>query len=147
MKQNLLWTLKQLHLALEQYGRAQMEQLDLSPTQGAVLHHLLSQPGQAAYAVELHTVLGLSKSSISAALKSLKQKGYVRLTENPADDRKKRIVLTRRAYEAQREIDASLARQQDRLCQSIPREHLPWLEQDLARMLRNVQSQSKEDLI
>ena len=89
MQRNLMWTLKQLHLSLEQYGKAQMKELDLSLTQGIVLHYLLAHEDQAIYAVDLHATLGISKSSVSSTLKSLKQKGYLRMAENPKDDRKK----------------------------------------------------------
>ena len=34
MQTNLVWTLKQLYLALDQYGKMQMQKMDLSPTQG-----------------------------------------------------------------------------------------------------------------
>lgn len=33
MQKNLMWTLKQLHLSLEQYGKIQLEDMELSPTQ------------------------------------------------------------------------------------------------------------------
>lgn len=34
MQTNLVWTLKQLYLVLDQYGKMQMQKMDLSPTQG-----------------------------------------------------------------------------------------------------------------
>ena len=94
MHKNLMWTLKQLHLSLEQYGKIQLQDMDLSPTQGILLHYLLTHKGQDIYGVDLHTTLGISKSSVSSTLKALKQKGYLRMKENPLDDRKKQIVLT-----------------------------------------------------
>ena len=102
MQENLMWTLKQLHLTLEQYGRTTMKDLDLSPTQSAVLHYLLAQKGQVVYAVDLHELLGISKSSVSSALKSLKQKGYLTTAGDPVDDRKKRIALTPKAMDTTR---------------------------------------------
>ena len=108
MHKNLMWTLKQLHLSLEQYGRTTMKDLDLSPTQSAVLHYLLAQKGQIVYAVDLHEILGISKSSVSSALKSLKQKGYLTTAGDPVDDRKKRIALTQKAMDMEQAIEASL---------------------------------------
>ena len=64
MQRNLMWTLKQLNLSLEQYGREQMEALGVSPTQGITLHYLLSQKDPMVYAVDLHEALGLSKSAV-----------------------------------------------------------------------------------
>lgn len=143
MQGNLVWTLKQLHLSLEQYGKFQMKEMDISPTQGAVLQYLLSQKNRTAYAVDLHAALGLSKSTISSTLRVLKQKGYVMMTENPADDRKKQIILTEKAFDMEKTIEASLQEQQDRLCKEIPPQRLKRLEDDLAIMLENIKNESR----
>lgn len=143
MQNNLMWTLKQLNLSMEQYGREQMKDMDISPTQGIVLHYLLTQKGQVVYAVDLHTVLGISKSSVSSTLKSLKQKGYLTMEGNPTDDRKKRIVLSTKAYDIERTIDTSLQEQQKRLCREIPPQRLKWLEDDLTIMLGNIKNKPR----
>ena len=43
------------------------------------------------------------------ALKELKQKSYLCLKENPTDDRKKRIILTQKAYDTEGAIHAGVA--------------------------------------
>ena len=139
MQRNLMWTLKQLHLTLEQYGKIQMRDMDLSPTQGILLHYLLTHKGQVIYGIDLHTALGISKASVSTTLKALKQKGYLKkMKENPSDDRKKQIVLTKKAYDTERLIHASLLSQRRRLCQEIPKQRLEWLGEDLDQMLCNL---------
>ena len=143
MQKNLMWTLKQLHLSLEQYGKIQLQDMDLSPTQGILLHYLLTHKGQDIYGVDLHTTLGISKSSVSYTLKALKQKGYLRMKENPLDDRKKQIVLTEKAYNAEQLIHTSLLAQQKRLCQEIPKQRLEWLEEDLDQMLSNLKKETE----
>ena len=90
LQSNLIWTVRQLAVLLEQYGKARMEALDLSPTQGIVLQYLLGHREREIYGVELHETLGLSKSSVSATLKALRQKGYLRMREDPKDNRKNR---------------------------------------------------------
>ena len=141
MQENLMWTLKQLYLSLEQYGRIQMKDFDLSPTQSAVLHYLLTKKEQVVYAVNLHEILGISKSSVSSALKSLKQKGYLTTVGEPADDRKKRIALTQKAIDMEKAIETSLQEQQMQLCQEIPPQRLKWLENDLTVMLMNIRNE------
>lgn len=138
MQRTLMWTLKQLNLSLEQYGREQMEALGISPTQGITLHHLLSRKDQMVYAVDLHEALGLSKSAVSDTLKALKQKGYLTMTVNPNDDRKKQIVLTDKAYELEDKLSASLREQQERLCKTISEQRLKQLKADLEIMLLNL---------
>ena len=141
MQKNLMWTLKQLHLSLEQYGKIQLEDMELSPTQCILLHYLLSHKGQGIYGVDLHATLGISKSSVSSTLKALRQKGYLSTKEDPLDDRKKQIVLTEKAYDAEQLIQASLLAQQKRLCHEIPKQRLEWLEEDLDQMLCNLKKE------
>ena len=145
MSQNILWTLKRLHLAMEQYGKLRMHQADLTPTQAAVLCDLLAYKERGNCGVDLHTRLGISKSCVSATLKALKQKGYLCLKENPTDDRKKQIILTQKAYDAEGAIHAGVAAQQDLLCRRIPRQRLEGLARDLEQMLRNLQTEMEQE--
>ena len=57
MRKNLIWTLKQLHLSLEQYGKILLEDMELSPIQCILLHYLLSRRGQDIYGADLHATL------------------------------------------------------------------------------------------
>ena len=50
-------------------------------------------------------------------------------------------MLTDKAHHAERAIEASLARQQERLLKAIPDQHLKWLEDDLNLMLSHVNRQ------
>lgn len=145
MQQNVMWTLKQLYLTLEQHGKLQLKNIDLSPTQGVVLHYLLAHKEQDIYGVDLHTTLGISKSSISSTLKALKQKGYLKMKVNPLDDRKKQIVLTEKAYKAQQLIDSGLIEQQKILCKEIPEKRLELLEKDLDKMLCNLKREIEQE--
>lgn len=145
MQQNVMWTLKQLYLALEQQGKLRLKNIDLSPTQGVVLHYLLTHKEQDIYGVDLHTILGISKSSISSTLKALKQKGYLKMKVNPLDDRKKQIVLTDKAYNAQQIIDSGLIEQEKILCKEIPEQRLEFLEKDLDKMLCNLKSEIEQE--
>lgn len=148
MQKNLIWVLKQLSILLDQYGKFQMQEMDLSLTQGVILHYLLTHQGMYIYGIDLHVILGISRSSISATLKALKNKGYINMRENPSDDRKKKIVLTKKSYDMQQQIDASLIAQQRQLYQGVPEERLNQLEKDLDQMLVNMkQSIGQEVLI
>lgn len=141
MENTILLLLKQLNLCLEQYGRDHMKNLDISPSQSLALDYLFSQKSHAVYATELHEKFGISKSAISATLKGLKQKGYLKMVINPEDDRKKQIVLTSKAYEIKKQIDAGLLEQQARLCRQIPEQHLEILENALQIMIHNIKQE------
>ena len=135
MKKNLMWTLKQLQFSLEQGGKQHLQEMGLSPTQGVVLHYLLTHRQQDIYGVDLHAELGISKSSVSSALKTLRQNGYLTLRDDPQDDRKKQIVLTEKAFSVEQAIQRGLELQQKQLCRGIPEEHLAWLEQEKSPLL------------
>ena len=94
------------------------------------------------YAADLRESIGISKSSVSSALKSLKQKGYLTTAEDPVDGRKKRIALTQKAMDMERTIEASLQEQQRRLCRGIPPQRLERLQDDLTIMLGNIRNES-----
>lgn len=145
MQKNLIWTLKLLHVSLEQFGKMQMQDIDLSPTQGIILHYLLTNKDREIYGVNLYTSLGISKSSVSSTLKALKQKGYLRLEGNPMDDRKKKIILTDKAYDMESLIHTNLIAQQEKLCQKIPKQRIKWLEEDLDQMIRNLKAETDQE--
>ena len=138
MEKTIMLLLRQLHLSLEQRGKERMKDLGLSTPQSLALNYLFSRAGQEVCATELHALFGVSKSTISASLKGLREKGYVEMSGVPGDDRKKRIVLTDQAYAVKQEIDAGLMEQERRLCRGIPPGRLEALKADLETMLRNV---------
>lgn len=142
MREKIMWKLKQLHISLEQYGRLQMKEMELSPTQGIVLQYLLSAGQEPIYAVDLHEALGVSKPTISATLTALREKGYVQLEGNPEDDRKKQILLTDKAVAMGEKLDASLQWQERQLCRGISSQRLKNLEEDLTMMLANVRRET-----
>lgn len=122
-----------------------MQGMDLTPTQSILLQYLLAHKGQEICGVDLHTTLRISKSSVSSTLKALKQKGYVNLREDPMDDRKKQILLTEKAYNAEQLIQSSLLRQQKYLCEGIPTQRLQYLEEDLEQMLCNLKKEIEQE--
>lgn len=122
-----------------------MQDMDLTPTQSILLQYLLAHKGQEICGIDLHTTLRISKSSVSSTLKALKQKGYVNLREDPMDDRKKQILLTEKAYNAEQLIQSSLLRQQKYLCEGIPTQRLQYLEEDLEQMLCNLKKEMEQE--
>ena len=141
MTGQIVGLLRQLNQSLEHEGREQMKRLDISPSQGLILHYLLSQKGRTVFSAELHRQFCMSKSALSTALKGLKQRGYLVMTTVPGDDRKKGIMLTDRAQEAEKQIREGLDLQQERLCRNIPEPRLKVLEGILHDMIRNMNTQ------
>ncbi len=61
------------------------------------------------------------------------------------DDRKKQILLTEKAYNAEQLIQSSLLRQQKYLCEGIPTQRLQYLEEDLEQMLCNLKKEMEQE--
>ena len=138
MSTKLIPLLRQLNLCLEQRGRAQMQPLGLSTSEGLTLCYLLHNTGHDLCASQLHQQLGVSKAALSATLKSLCRKGYLVMEIFPDDDRKKRISPTPKALELRHRIDEQMLEHSAGLCRGIPPGELAVTEHALDVMLRNL---------
>lgn len=138
---NILWLIKQLNISLDQYGKEDMKSADITRSQSFFLSHLLSKNSRSLYATSLHVESGISKAAISSTLKALKQNGYIIMEADPEDDRKKQIILTEKAYEEERQIQAHLDRQQACLCEGISQHDLRILKNSLNKMISNLKSE------
>lgn len=135
---NIILLIKQLNISLDLYGREEMKHEDITPSQSFLLNYLLSRKIRELYATDIHGELGFSKATISSLLKALKQKGYLILEADPEDDRRKRIVLTEKAYKMEKRIEKAVKGQQLSLCREIPGRDLKTLELCLRQMLSNI---------
>lgn len=140
-RDNILWLIKQLGISLDQYGKDAMKDADITQSQSLVLSHLLSQNSRCLYATHLHVESGISKAAISSTLKALKKNGYLIMEADPGDDRKKQIILTEKAYEAERLVRHHLEIQEACLCQGISEHDLNILKDSLCTMISNIKSE------
>lgn len=145
MKEHMLLLLKQVYVSLDQYQRGRMKKLGISPSQGFVLGYLFSKRGQTVYATDLHAFYGVSKSSVSGVLKGLREKGYIVTAVTPGDDRKKQLVLTKKADEMEKQIRRDILEQQERVCRGIPEKQLEILEKGLLTMLCNMNGKERQE--
>lgn len=142
-RESMVLLVKQLHAALEQCAKEQLECWNISPSQGLILGYLFSRKEGSNYSVDLHAHLGVSKSAISSGLKKLRQGGYLLLLENPEDDRKKRIVLTEKAFELQKMIDEGLLEREQTLCAGISTEDVESTRKCLLLMRENLRKENE----
>lgn len=141
MSNKIMLLIRQMEVSLEQLGKMHLNALDISPAQSFALEYLLTHQNETVYSTDLHEQFGFSKASISAALKELKNKGYLEMVTNPSDTRKKRLLLTPRAYEIEQEINAILVRQQDTICRGISPAQQQRMEKGLNTMLCNIKQE------
>lgn len=142
------YLLKQLKASLEQYDRHHVHDLDITSGQCILLNYLMSRKQESLSSTDVHRAMGISKATVSNLLKSLRKKGYLIMEGDGQDDRRKRLILTEKAYDMQPQIEAALKKRGEDICEEIPGEELMVMEQVLDRMLSNLKqkiSESKEE--
>lgn len=139
------YLLKQLKAALEHYERSNIQELDITSGQCIMLHYMFSQGDEDLYATDIHAAFGISRATISTILKSLKKKGYLVMEGDALDDRKKRLILTQKAYEKHEEVEELLRKRGEDMCRGISKQELQTTEQVLCRMLSNLKKGTSDD--
>lgn len=85
---DIIWLLKEAGLALTRYDRDLLRIGNLTPAENHLLGYFLAHENLDLCATDLHQIFGISKPTVSALLKSLKQKGYLQIEILPQDERK-----------------------------------------------------------
>lgn len=142
----LLLMFKQLSISLEQYQKVNMQSLDMSPAQALILSYLLARKDSLPLAANMQESLGISRATISMHLKKLRQLGYIQTEIVSADNRKKEIILTQKAYDIEDKLKALQARQEKCLERGIPKMYMDKLEENLQTMLSNIQDGMHDDM-
>lgn len=137
--------LRQVNAGLIQYGKGHMEELDLTPAQSMMMKCLLSKNKKEYCLTDLCTEAKLSKSTGSVMVKALKNKGYLQVNSDSEDDRKKKVVLTQKAYEMQDVIEAGIKRRSECICKDISDKELNQLENTLNKMVLNLKQAVEKD--
>ena len=130
--------LKQLDIFLSRYKGDVLEDGLCGQSQRLMLHYILSHKEREICATDIHMAFGLSKASISAALKELCREGYVTMGADAKDDRKKKIVLTEKGLGEEAAIKESLSHTQELLLRGVSKEDQKVLERVLSRMVANM---------
>ncbi len=133
---------RQFNTALTQYGQENLGGLDITPAQSVLLAYLLERQDEELSLTEICAKTGITKATISAMLKALKNKGYLIMEAVPGDDRKKKICLTGRAYAVQSEIENRLKKRTECIYKGISAQELAAMESILERMTANLKQET-----
>ncbi len=140
-RDEITWLIKEVHISMEQYGRAAMKTQEITFAEASVLLCLLEHSTDNFCSRDIYGVFGVSKATVSAVLKNLRKKGYLEMTALPEDERRKRIILTDKAYRAREQIQASLEHRRALMCRGIPEEKLAVTKECLKKMLSNLKQE------
>lgn len=139
---DLVTLLKQLDIHVRMFGAKDRAEKEVSLSQLLLLDQLfVMEQEQEIFSRELGRRAGLSRATVSHMLKRLKRNGYLEMTPDEKDNRRKRIVLTPKAHRARRQVQRVMRRLSACLCRGIPEEELSRTKDTLQRMLQNLQSE------
>ena len=136
---NILLLLRQINICLGLYENEQLEASGMNFSQAFLLNELFSMDVRGVCSKELSQRVGFARSSISRTLKELQRNGYVRMRTDAKDNRKKHIILTKKAREAEPTVKGYMAELTGELLRAIPEYSLPEIENALQMILDNIQ--------
>ena len=102
--QNLGPRLRHLSNRITQYMDQQFLALDLTSTQSFILHHLVLHEGEQIYPKDIEKRFNLTHPTVSGLLQRLEGKGFLTCEPDPDDRRYKRVLLTEKAEDCQKQI-------------------------------------------
>ena len=115
---------------------ADLKTHDLTLTQTRVLGFLAESGGQATQK-EIEADLQVSHPTVVGIISPMEQKGYLCTWTDPMDRRNKIVRLTDKAIKLDREIDATVAMQDEMLLRGLSEQQVDELRICLARIVRN----------
>lgn len=117
-----------------------LQPLGLTATQCEILLYLYQQPSEPVETGTLLQLLQISPASLSGTLKHLKQKGYIRFSQQ-GDMRKKQISLTVRALEIQGELTATMLHLKNIYFQKVTDSECTVVQDALQKIMHNIKTQ------
>ena len=96
--------LKRINVALDRKRTRDLEDLDLTSSQGMVLGYLVRRRENPVNPGEIGHHFGLSHPTVTGILQRLEAKGFVAYAEDSGDRRKKRVFATEKALDVHHRV-------------------------------------------
>ena len=129
---------RQIGIQLELQANRVMARRELTGAQGRMLLYILQHSDTGTSLTQIHDVFGYSKAALSAILKRLREKGYVRVEPCARDDRRKLLFVTEKGRQVKAFLDQAFRESCDQLYQGFSEVELVQLERFQQRMLWNL---------
>ena len=111
---------------------------DITAAQGYVLLRVLRHNGEGTSLTDIHRELGYSMAHLSATVKGLRKKGYVRMERCAGDDRRKLIYATDRGERLRSGLEEAASMVQRRLYGCFSQAELMELDRLQKKMMRSL---------
>ena len=129
---------RQIGFQLELKANRILALRDLTGAQGHMLQYILDHTQTGTSLTQIHKDFGYSKAALSAVLKQLRSKGYVRVEPCMQDDRKKLLFGTEKGRQLKAFLDRAFQEAGDQLFRDFSDPDLEELNRMQQKMLRNL---------
>ena len=96
--EELIYTMKKISLDLTAQLELNLKTEDISGVQVYFMVYILRHHRDGSYLTDMCHEIGVSKSTLSALIKKLREKGYLYFQEDPDDIRKKKVLPTEKLF-------------------------------------------------
>lgn len=114
--EELLFMMKKLSLNMTAQLELNLKSKSITGVQVYFLVYILRHHPKGTYLTELCREIGVSKPTLSALIKKLREKGYLYLHEDPADVRKKKVLPTEKLLEEGERFIEKAGRMESEIC-------------------------------
>ena len=146
--EELIYFMKKIGLDLAALMDCCLRNDELSGIQVYFLVYLLRHHSEGTYLTELCRETGMSKATLSALIKKLREKDYLYFRERPEDIRKKEVLPTKKLLEESEEFFIKTRQMEDEVCGALSQEEkmqLWGLEQKVLAQLMKMERKEKKD--
>ena len=145
--EELLFMIKKIGLNLSARLELSLKNRDLTGVQVYFLVYILRHHPDGTYLTELYHEIGVSKATLSALIKRLKEKNYLYFHEDPDDIRKKRVLPTEKLLAEKERFLQETEQMEAEICNVLDRQEkiqLRNLEQKLIRQFAEMEKNEKK---
>ena len=130
--------IKRISNAMDRKRTRDLEDLDLTSSQGIVLGYLVRNRESSISPGDIGKHFGLSHPTVTGILQRLESKAYIRYAEDAADRRRKRIEVTERALDCHCRIHERFLETENRLTAGMSEDERAKLLALLDQMIANM---------
>lgn len=120
--EGLLFQMKRINLHLAAQLDLHLKTPTMSGVQVYLMVYILRHHPDGTYLTELCRETGVSKPTLSALIKKLKEKDYLCFREDPRDDRKKEVLPSSRLLAEGQEFVEKASRMEAEICSALDQE-------------------------
>lgn len=147
--EELLFMMKRISLNLTAQMELNLKRKNMTGVQAYFLVYILRHHPDGTYLTEVCREIGISKATVSALIKKLREKGYLYFLADPEDVRKKKMLPTAKLMAEGKEFIQKAERMESEICSVFDRKEQVqlWnLERKLIRQLAGMErSENSEE--